>query len=113
VVYKMSILDDIIETNDITLQQILNNLLDGSKDLDLKTHIFKPKQLASLIILANYFKVIKLEKSSKLIKDFVDKFLRYMISFKRLSRSEIIKAISNLDNTEGLSIAKKLTTTER
>lgn len=106
----MSILDDIIETKDITLQQILNNLLDGTKDLDLKTHIFKPKQLASLVVFSNYLKTFKLKKSYNLLDSFIQKYLRYMISFKRLSRTEIIKAFSKITEVDdNLSTSKKLT----
>lgn len=107
-----SLLNDFIESNDITLQQILNNLLDGSKDLELKTHIFKPKQLASLMILSDYSNGKELTKVSNLIDNFVNNYyLRYMVSFKRLSRTEIIKAISNLrDDLEGLNTTQKLTT---
>lgn len=101
---------EIILTKDISLQKILNNLLDGSKDLDLKTHIFKPRQLAGLIALANYLKTIKLTNTSKLIIDFVDDFLRKMVSYKRLSRIEIVKAISAFYEKENLSNSQKLTT---
>lgn len=106
----MSVLDDLLETKDITLQQILNNLLDASENLDLKTHIIKPRQLASLFILGNYLGVNKYEKSSALIDGFINTYLRYMISFKRMSRAEIIKALSRLmDNEETLTTANRLT----
>lgn len=103
-------LKEIIPTSNISLQKILNNLLDAEKNLELKSHIFKPKQLASLLILSNYLKTIKLPKSSLLIKDFINIFLKYMVSFKRLSRIEIIKAISSINEKESLSTKEKLTT---
>ena len=102
------IFDDMIEAHDISLQQILNNLLDGSKDLDLKSHIFKPKQLASLNILADLLNRLKYTKSNKVIIDFINIYLRYMVSFDRLSRKEIIKALSNLAEKENENL-KKLT----
>jgi len=50
------ILKDFVENSEITIQKILNNLLNGDKNLDLKTHIYKPKQLASLHTLAKHLK---------------------------------------------------------
>lgn len=102
----VGIFDDMVEAHDISLQQILNNLLDGSKDLDLKSHIFKPKQLASLNILADLLKRLKYEKSYKVLIDFIGIYLRYMVSFDRLSRKEIIKAISNLAEKENENLRK-------
>ncbi len=107
----MSILDEIIESKDITIQQILNNLLDGNDNLDLKTHIFRPKQLATLSILNTHLENLKFTKSSKLIESFIDTYLRYMVSYKRMSRIEVIKALTNLtDDVEGISKSKQLTT---
>lgn len=90
------IFDDMENVNDISLQQILNNLLDGNKDLDLKSHIFKPKNLASLKILSDVLGNLNLPKSNQIIKDFINIYLRYMVSFDRLSRKEIIKALTSL-----------------
>ena len=80
--------------DDLTFEKILNALLDGDKNLDLKTHINKPKQLAGLKIISNVLKEAKCKASFKLIDAFTLKYLRYMVSFKRLSRFETIKAIS-------------------
>ena len=101
---------EMIPTKDISLQKILNNLLDGSKDLDLKTHIHKPKKLSALITFANYLKSLGLSEVSVLIIDFVKDFLRKMVSYNRLSRMEIVKAISSFYERESLSNSQKLTT---
>ena len=94
---------DILEdSNDVSLQEILVNLLDGEHDLDLKTHIFKPKQLSSLVILSSYLKSNQCKLSAKLIDDFVKKYLRYMVSYNRMSRTEIIKAVSSLMKAEAI-----------
>jgi len=114
VLFKMAelreFMDEIIPTKDISLQKILNNLIEGDKNLDLKTHIFKPKQLASLIVIQEYLKNIGLTKSSDLIKSFMKHFKRLMVSYKRLSRIEIIKAISSILEKERLSNTEKITT---
>ncbi len=86
--------------NKITLQQILNNLLDGKENLELKSHIFKPKAIAGLKSLANYLEVLDYPKSSEIIKKFIRNYLEYMVSYKRLSRTEIIKAFTYSNRTE-------------
>ena len=78
----------------ITLQQILNNLLDGSENLELKTRIFKPKQIAVMSLYSDYFISKKLEGAGILIENFVMYFLKNMISYKGLIRKEIIKAFT-------------------
>ena len=105
-----SVFDDLIESHDVSLQQILNNLLDGTKDLDLKTQIFKPKQLASLKILTELLGKLKYSESNKMLESFIKTFLRYMVSYDRQSRKEIIKALSSLIETENKELGKRLTT---
>lgn len=98
------------QQEEMGVQEILNVLLEGDINLDLKTHIIRPKQLAALDTLAEVLQVSNFPKSSQLIKDFINIYLRYMISFKRLSRGEIIRALTTVvqeDNTEGF---KKLIT---
>jgi len=93
------------------LQEILNVLLEGDTNLDLKTHVIRPKQLSSLFTFANVLKVCNYPKSSQLLHNFIEQYLRYMISYKRLSRGEIIKALTTVvqenENAEGF---KKLIT---
>ena len=103
-------MDEIIPTKNYSLQKILNNLIQDDDNIDLKTHIFKPKQLAGLIVIQEYLKSIELTQSSKLIKTFMKHFKRLMISYKRLSRIEIIKAISSMLEKERLTNAEKMTT---
>jgi len=103
-------MNEVIPTKDISLQKILNNLIEGDKNLDLKTHIFKPKQLASLIVIQEYFKTIGLNTSSDILLSFMKHFKRLMVSYKRLSRIEIIKAISSILEKERLTNTEKMTT---
>lgn len=88
-------LSELTEVNDISLNEILSNLLDGEKNLDLKTHIFKPKQLSALFVLGSYLNENGAKHTSGIIAEFIQIYLRYMVSFERLSRTEIIKAISS------------------
>jgi len=89
-------LNELSEAKSLSIQEILNNLLDGEQNLDLKTHIFKPKDLSALYVLGNYLKTNKATHSSQIIGEFIEIYLRYMVSYKRLSRTEIIKAISSM-----------------
>lgn len=87
--------DDLTEINDLTFKEILNNLLDDD-NLELKTHIFKPKQLASLDMFANLLNNCNFKKAGGVIKDFIKVYLTYMVSYNRESRKEIIKALTHL-----------------
>lgn len=87
--------DDLTEINDLTFKEILNNLLDD-ENLELKTHIFKPKQLASLNMFADLLELYKFPKTSGVITKFIKVYLTYMVSYKRESRKEIIKALTHL-----------------
>lgn len=102
------VLNDLMEIQDSSFKEILNNLLDGEQNLDLKTHIHKPKELASLNVISTLLETMGYNKSSNLILQFIEIYLRYMVSFKRLSRSEIIRAISNL--TQETDESNSLTT---
>ena len=90
------VLGELMEIQDSSFKEILNNLLDGEENLDLKTHVHKPKELASLNVIAMLLETMGYNKSSDLVMRFIEIYLRYMVSFKRLSRTEIIRAISNL-----------------
>ncbi|QYW08123.1 hypothetical protein 15570_00026 [Lokiarchaeota virus WyrdV1] len=99
------------DDDDLTFEKILNALLDGKKNLDLKTHINKPKQLAGLKIVENVLKDSNCRKSSGIINAFTQKYLRYMVSYDRLSRKETIRAISEPRKeieSEKSKFAKKL-----
>lgn len=90
------VLNELMEVQDSSFKEILNNLLDGEENLDLKTHVHKPKELASLNVIAMLLETMGYNKSFNLVMEFIKIYLRYMVSFKRLSRTEIIRAISNL-----------------
>ncbi len=90
------ILKDFLSTNEISIQQILNNLLNSDKNLSLKTEIYNPKKLATLLTLAKYLKSKKYIKTHNLIIGFIDTYLKYMVSNKRKSRTEVIRALTPL-----------------
>jgi len=106
-----NIMNDFIADSDITYQQILNSLLDGSKNLDLKTHIESPQKLAGLNILEKFSNELKLNETSRILRKFLRIYLRYMISYKRESRKEIVNAVRSMFESSkvSLSLSEKLT----
>ena len=120
---KKSVMDKMIpeEVDDLSLQKILNSLLDAEKNLELKTHIYNPKDLAGLYIWSEYLDVeLPTQKndegktfslSGDAIKSYITIYLKYMISKDRLSRGEIIKAVSSMFDKETIrmSISEKMT----
>lgn len=100
-----------IEEEHTSLQDILLALLDGEENLDLKTRILNPKDLASLKALALVEKAYEWNKSSNLLLQFIDIFLRYNVSWKGLSRHEIITAVTGLLEREqpNITLSERLT----
>lgn len=90
----MSAIEKLRPKEDLSFEKILNNMLDGTSNLDLKTHVFKPKQLASLVIFSDFIKEFKVKIGSAMLEKFTTKYLRLMISYNRESRKEVIKALS-------------------
>jgi len=103
---------DLTEITETSLNEILMRMMEGDDDLDLKTHIISPINLARLKLYSDFLKMEKLPDSGELISNFINTLNRYMVSFDRMSRTEIIKAISSLLDKEQvrLSISEKLTT---
>jgi len=96
------------DEDDLSLNEILSLLIDGTKDIDLKTQINNPRPLAGLFVLANLLQQKNMEQSSLLIKDFLNTYFRYMISYNRESRKEIIKALMNKYEVETKDVTQKL-----
>jgi len=89
----MEELVEMFKDKKISFQEILLSLLD-EEDLEMKTEIHDPLGLTALKILQEYLEKCELSKSAKLIDIFTEYFLKYMVSYKRKSRAEIIEAIS-------------------
>jgi len=96
---------------DISDNEILNNLISFTDNIDLKTRIYNAKDFSMLNVIAEILKTIGLEKSSNTLALFNTKYKTFMISENGLSRKEIVEVLSTRkkENDEQLSIAKKLT----
>lgn len=87
---------DLIKSEDLSLEKILAILLKSDDNLALKTQVDNPLGLSILSMLAEYLKTKKLKISSKLLKGFIKLYLEYMVSYKRMSRKEIIEGMKSL-----------------
>ena len=103
------ILDGLMDVQEESFEKILITLLD-EENVAMKTEIERPINLARLKILDICLENEVMFKSAKVISNFIDNYLIYMVSNKRQSRKEIIQAL-----TEGLkqerTIGEKLTKT--
>jgi hypothetical protein len=89
------IFSELLETKETKLEDILSNLI-NKQDLELKTEIHNPLIISTLDVLAITLKENNLNSSSNILSNFLYWFRINMISYKRLSRNEIIKGIIGL-----------------
>lgn len=96
------------EDKETNLRDILKGLLDAETDLELKTHVIVPKDVAGLQVLVSVLDMHELTGSAEILRIFIGYYLRLMVSYKRLGRKEIIDAVSGLMERE-----RKLDFTQR
>jgi hypothetical protein len=87
--------EELIESKETRLEDILSNLI-NKDNIELKTEIHNPLTISVLDVLAISLKNHNLNISSELLSNFLLWFRINMISYKRLSRHEIIKGIIGL-----------------
>jgi hypothetical protein len=111
---------DTIETDlkpaieETSLNQILISLISDKNNISLKTELHNPKALAVLKMLADYFESKDYTITAGVINGFITTYMEYMVSHKRKSRAEIVKALSswiereerNKQNSTNLMIGK-------
>lgn len=90
----------------VSYQQILNNLMDATHNLPMKSRIPKPLNLAVLTMIGKYYGTRQLPDSKLLVVGFVDILLEYFVSDKGKGREEIIKALAHLMDEEKREMAK-------
>jgi len=93
---------------DTTGEQILKSLISANpKDIDLITEIHSPVAMAQLDMLSKRLAIAGYEKSSQLINTYLNSYKRYMISYNRQSRKEIILALSDTSISADVSLSEK------
>ena len=105
-------LDDLEEDSDVSTNQIIKSLM-TSEDLEVKTHITNPLAQSTLDITAKYFaKIMSQSISAKDISEFMVDWNRWfrmnMISYDRLSRKEVVQAVTSTRPDENNEFAKSL-----
>ena len=100
------------DSSQVTSNQIIKGLL-TEDDLDVKTEIWNPLAAATIGVLAtNIDKVLQQKVTAKDIKDLIGDwhhdFKKYMVSYKRQSRKEVVQAVTNVKQDESAEFAKSL-----
>ncbi|MBD3194106.1 MAG: hypothetical protein GF317_03565 [Candidatus Lokiarchaeota archaeon] len=105
-----SVRDEFDLTKDISYEEILFSLLD-SKDLELKTDIRSPQKLSGLKIYANWLKDIGFNNSGKYLDVYIEILNKFMVSYNRQSRKEIISAVRSMfeRTSASISLSERLT----
>lgn len=101
------IFSDLMASDEITAEKILQYLLTSDKNLSLKTQVNDPVALAIYRSFMIHLQSMKLKKSSKVMKEFLVSYLEFMVSYKRQSRDEVIRALTSL-RTEKSSLAERM-----
>lgn len=101
----MSELDDMIVQSDETTEKILARLLD-SNDIEMKTEIQNPLNLARLFSVADALTHEGYKSSGKLLTSFINIFLLYMTSFNRKRSTEIVTALTEALKREKTMVDK-------
>lgn len=90
----------------VSYQQILNNLMDGSHNLSMKSRIPKPLNLAVVSMVGSYYGARNMPDSEVFVEAFVNIILQYFVSEKGKGREGIIKALAHLVDEEKRELAK-------
>ena len=84
---------------DEEIAQLVSELI-NSKDVELKTQIDNPVLISLMDTLADYLADRNLQQSSNLIANLLFHFRVNMVSYKRKSREEYIKALIGVKEEE-------------
>lgn len=76
-------------------EKILSQLLTEG-NIDLKSDLKNPMALTQLASLSKWCEKEKLTKTQEMIDSFIEKYLRYMVSHNRKSRTEIVQAFNDI-----------------
>jgi hypothetical protein len=103
-------LDSFAVGKTISLQQILNNLIQKDENLFLKTRIQKPQKLATMKVIAKLCKEVSLDETGESLDMFIEILCTFMVSYKGKSREEIVDALKSLmeKRTTKLSLSESL-----
>ena len=90
----MEQLDEMRVETDTTPEQILKSLISGkTENIDLITEINSPITMSQFEVLIERLNHAGCNESAKMITAFISAYKRYMVSYNRQSRREIISAL--------------------
>ena len=89
----MDLMGLIASARDIKAMNILNDLINENDNLVMKTEINEPVIVTVADLLSVHAESKKFTRFSNSLLYFLDRYLRYMVSNKRKSREEIIRAL--------------------
>lgn len=97
---------------DKSLNDILMSMFDSEHDLELKTHIYNPKEIADLKMIARTCISGGIKETGEELLAYIKDYLEGMVSYLRKSRDEVIKAFRSLSEKETvrMSFTEKLGT---
>jgi len=98
---------ELMSADDITAEKILQYLLTSDKHLAMKSHVKDPVALAIYRAYMSHMKSLKLKRSQAVMKEFLTAYLEMMVSYNRMSRTEIISALTSL-RTEKSTLAERM-----
>jgi len=88
---------DIFQTSDFSeFYNVLQQMLDGSKDIDLKTEIHRPRIISIMQTITEFANQLNLKQTADTLRKFVIYYYRNMVSFNRGSRKEIVQALQSI-----------------
>jgi hypothetical protein len=91
-----------------SVEKIMDKLIVADKNLILKTDIENSMAFTALIVISDDLKRKGLRESAKTLNRFIDAYIKVRVSYKRLSRKEILDAISAIKREQSNSIISKL-----
>jgi len=77
------------------LHEVINRLMSGDKDIDLKSEIHKPRELSVLNVIRDYAKEFNFKKAASILENFKISYLRNMVSANRMGRMEIVEILKH------------------
>lgn len=101
---------NLMDTNidNTSIEKIMDKLIVKDKNLILKTSIEDSIRFTTLMTMSLRLKKLKLKKSFYTLQTFIDRYIEVRVSDRRLSRTEILDAISAIKREQSNSITSKL-----
>lgn len=106
----LDMFSDLFPKEELNENKILHDLMDSTKNLNMKTRINQPIAMSMLDLSELRFKQKKLKKAELLIKVFLKVYKEYMVSFPDgEGRKEITDTLSSIrQNKTGQSFTERL-----